>query len=241
MHSTRPSPEILQRVQLIIRRDLKLGADVQIPPDMPFFGGDVDLDSLDILLLVTSIEKEFGVKIPSDQVGKEVFENVATLASYVEKTVGCGGNAAPKPAAADATGGDPLERLPHGPEFRFITRLTSAKPGEEATGVWEVSGEEPFFKGHFPGNPLVPGVLLTEALAQLSGLAALRPARVVCWRRQICGFSVPLHRRRRLRCVQRWHVCLASFSSSRFAHPWEIRSSHREPSRCIDRNNGWPI
>ncbi len=103
MQASSPSVEILQRVQLIIRRDLKLGPDVPIPADMPFFGGNVDLDSLDILLLVTSIEKEFGVKIPSDQVGKEVFENVTTLARHVEKTINGNGAAA---AAAPAAGVD---------------------------------------------------------------------------------------------------------------------------------------
>ncbi|MEA2734467.1 MAG: 3-hydroxyacyl-[acyl-carrier-protein] dehydratase, partial [Humisphaera sp.] len=80
--------DVLARVQLILRRDLKLGADAPIPLDMPFNGSEMDLDSLDILLLVTSIEKEFGVKIPSSEVGKEIFKNVATLTSYVAEHVG---------------------------------------------------------------------------------------------------------------------------------------------------------
>src|SRR5438093_13762756 len=75
--------DILRRIELILRRDLKLGPDAPIPPDMPFFGGNVDLDSLDILLLVTSIEKEFGVQIPSSAVGQEVFQNVTTLVGYI--------------------------------------------------------------------------------------------------------------------------------------------------------------
>ena len=50
MESRRTPADILERVQLILRRDLKLGPDAAIPQDMPFFGGDVDLDSLDILL-----------------------------------------------------------------------------------------------------------------------------------------------------------------------------------------------
>src|SRR6476661_7943019 len=77
-------PVTLERIKTIFRRDLKLGPDIPIPDDMPFFGGDVDLDSLDILLLVTSIEKEFALKIPSEAVGKEVFQNVSTLVQYIQ-------------------------------------------------------------------------------------------------------------------------------------------------------------
>lgn len=62
-----------------------------------------------------------------------------------------------------------LERLPHRDPFRFISRVESLGPDQSA-GVWSVTGEEPFLRGHFPGNPLVPGVLIGEALAQLSGL-----------------------------------------------------------------------
>jgi 3-hydroxyacyl-[acyl-carrier-protein] dehydratase len=166
-----PSPaDILARVQLILRRDLKLAPDSPIPPDMPFNGSDLDLDSLDILLLVTSIEKEFGVKIPSSEVGQAIFENVATLTDYVAKHVGDSpATAAPAPARAAAA--DPLAQLPHAEPFRFVSALTSAKPGESAEGTWNVTGSEDFFRGHFPGNPIVPGVLISEALAQLSGIA----------------------------------------------------------------------
>lgn len=65
-----------------------------------------------------------------------------------------------------------LAALPHRPPFRFITRLTRHEPGASAEAVWAVGESELFLKGHFPGNPIVPGVLLVEALAQVSGVAA---------------------------------------------------------------------
>jgi acyl carrier protein len=162
-------PQLLERLKIILRRDLKLGADAPIAGEMSFFNSDIDLDSLDMLLLVTSVEKEFGVKIPNEAVGRTVFENVTTLARYIQDqgAKGPGSTAAPT-AAAPA---DLLEKLPHREPFRFVSRLTSLRAGESAEGVWAVSGQEPFFAGHFPGKPLVPGVLIAEALAQLSGLA----------------------------------------------------------------------
>ncbi|MEM8739435.1 MAG: 3-hydroxyacyl-ACP dehydratase FabZ family protein [Planctomycetota bacterium] len=66
-----------------------------------------------------------------------------------------------------------LDQLPHGEGFRFVDRITDLTPGREGHGVWEVDGSEWFFNGHFPGNPIVPGVLLGEALAQMAGVVAL--------------------------------------------------------------------
>jgi 3-hydroxyacyl-[acyl-carrier-protein] dehydratase len=65
-----------------------------------------------------------------------------------------------------------LASLPHGPEFRFIDRLTALVPGQTGSGDYTVRGDEPFLRGHFPGQPLMPGVLLLEAAAQLAGTVA---------------------------------------------------------------------
>lgn len=65
-----------------------------------------------------------------------------------------------------------LQLLPHGAEFRFIDRLTSLLPGQSGAGEYTVRGDEPFLRGHFPGEPLFPGVLLVEAAAQLAGVVA---------------------------------------------------------------------
>jgi len=65
-----------------------------------------------------------------------------------------------------------LKSLPHGPEFRFLDQLTTLDPGKSGSGEYTVRGEEPFLRGHFPGQPIFPGVLLVEAAAQLAGTVA---------------------------------------------------------------------
>jgi 3-hydroxyacyl-[acyl-carrier-protein] dehydratase len=165
-----PRPQTLEQVKTLLRRDLKLGQDADIPDDMPFFGGDIDLDSLDILLLMTSIEKQFKIKVPSEAVGKQVFQNLTTLASYIEQNATQGAGNGSAQVAASPPPVDFLSRLPHGESFRFISRVNRIAEGESGEAVWSLSGNEPFFSGHFPGNPIVPGVLIVEALAQLSGL-----------------------------------------------------------------------
>jgi 3-hydroxyacyl-[acyl-carrier-protein] dehydratase len=65
-----------------------------------------------------------------------------------------------------------LSLLPHGAEFRFVDRLTNLIPGKTGAGEYTVRGDEPFLRGHFPGKPIFPGVLLVEAVAQLAGVVA---------------------------------------------------------------------
>lgn len=65
-----------------------------------------------------------------------------------------------------------LSALPHGASFRFIDELLELEPGVSATGRWTLKGDEAFLEGHFPGQPLLPGVIMIEALAQLGGILA---------------------------------------------------------------------
>ena len=62
--------------------------------------------------------------------------------------------------------------LPHRPPFVFVRRLLAYEPGVSAECETFFAANDPMFTGHFPGDPLVPGVILTEALAQTAGIAA---------------------------------------------------------------------
>lgn len=65
-----------------------------------------------------------------------------------------------------------IRALPHGPEFRFLDRLTSLTPGLNGAGEYKVRGDEYYLRGHLPGEHILPGVLLVEAGAQLAGVIA---------------------------------------------------------------------
>jgi 3-hydroxyacyl-[acyl-carrier-protein] dehydratase len=62
--------------------------------------------------------------------------------------------------------------LPHRPPFVFVRQLINCEPGVSATAATSFPLNDPMFAGHFPDNPLVPGVIITEALAQTAGIAA---------------------------------------------------------------------
>jgi 3-hydroxyacyl-[acyl-carrier-protein] dehydratase len=66
---------------------------------------------------------------------------------------------------------DILQRLPHAFPFRMIDRILEIEEGKKAIALKNVSIDEPHFSGHFPNEPVMPGVLILEAMAQTGGLA----------------------------------------------------------------------
>jgi len=67
-----------------------------------------------------------------------------------------------------------LKHLPHRYPFLLVDKVTQCKVGESLIGIKNVSYNEPYFIGHFPNKPVMPGVLILEALAQATGILAFR-------------------------------------------------------------------
>ncbi|WIF96082.1 3-hydroxyacyl-ACP dehydratase FabZ [Caminicella sporogenes] len=63
--------------------------------------------------------------------------------------------------------------IPHRYPFLLVDKIVEINPGQKAVGIKNVTINEPFFQGHFPGNPIMPGVLQVEALAQVGAVAVL--------------------------------------------------------------------
>jgi 3-hydroxyacyl-[acyl-carrier-protein] dehydratase len=72
-----------------------------------------------------------------------------------------------------------LERLPHRYPFLLVDRVLECRPGESIRALKNVTYNEPFFPGHFPGRPVMPGVMIIEALAQVAGILCFVTANVI--------------------------------------------------------------
>lgn len=67
---------------------------------------------------------------------------------------------------------DIMKKLPHRYPFLLVDRIIAMEPSVSITGIKNVTINEPFFQGHFPGQPIMPGVLIIEAMAQVGGVLA---------------------------------------------------------------------
>ncbi|HIP92809.1 MAG TPA: 3-hydroxyacyl-ACP dehydratase FabZ [Desulfurobacteriaceae bacterium] len=67
-----------------------------------------------------------------------------------------------------------LDILPHRYPFLLVDKIIEFEPGKRAVGIKNVTINEPFFQGHFPSHPVMPGVLIVEALAQVGGILMLK-------------------------------------------------------------------
>jgi len=72
-----------------------------------------------------------------------------------------------------------LERLPHRYPFLLIDRVLECRPGESIRALKNVTYSEPYFPGHFPGRPVMPGVIIIEAMAQAAGILCFITANVI--------------------------------------------------------------
>jgi 3-hydroxyacyl-[acyl-carrier-protein] dehydratase len=64
--------------------------------------------------------------------------------------------------------------LPHAYPFLLVDRIVEVEPGKRIVGIKNVTYNEPFFPGHFPGRPIMPGVLIVEAMAQTAGMLVFK-------------------------------------------------------------------
>ena len=79
------SQETMDRLRCVLRSTLKLEADAPLEPGMPLIGGEFDLDSLDVLLLITNVEREFSIQIRDGAIDRSAFKTLETLGEHIDR------------------------------------------------------------------------------------------------------------------------------------------------------------
>ena len=127
---------------------------------------------------------------------------------------------------------DILAVLPHRPPFLFVDRVTKLVPDKRIVAERTISPDEPQFQGHFPGHPIMPGVLITDALAQTSGLliglALIEGLNIV---RLTSLFAIQRHRPDWFHAAHTkvWETVFVLFSVGLWAL-WAMRTQRRDES-----------
>ncbi|CAN5825734.1 hypothetical protein BH11PLA1_BH11PLA1_00780 [soil metagenome] len=86
-----PDPSNIARVKTIVRSALRLSPTAELGDDMALAGGEYDVDSLDILLIVTELEKEFHFQVAEGALTRSAFASIAALVAFVEASTGARG------------------------------------------------------------------------------------------------------------------------------------------------------
>ncbi len=129
--------------------------------------------TLDLLGDLTLLNRPLWAKVTVKKAGHRYH---VELAKAILKQAGKGQETA-KPALGEKAMLDILEiqkTLPHRYPFLLVDRILELEPNKRVVGIKNVSVNEPFFEGHFPGHPVMPGVLIIEAMAQVGGIALLK-------------------------------------------------------------------
>ena len=123
---------------------------------------------------------------------------------------------------------DILSILPHRPPFLFVDRIVEMLPDRRITGERELRPDEPHFAGHFPGTPIMPGVLVTDALAQTSGL--------------LWGFSkIVRNNGERSGTPEIFFLAAASIKYTNPAYPGELLRLSARAERSFDRLHHYSV